>query len=432
MPIIYHEGYSLGDGAGNNQLLKDTVGWTGKNLLKNTATSQTINGVTFTVNADGSVTANGTATADAIFVVNDNFVIPTDNYILSTHEISDGNNIHYSVVKMPGNTVLKEVKGTDEQPFTVNYSDYSYLKFTIWVRSGTTVSNKTAYPMIRRADITDPTYEPYHESVEEEIEQIYADNGVLGAKNLLENTASTTTVNGVTFTVNADKSVTVNGTATADATIKITPNSSLRSNLKEGISYILSGCPGGGSSSTYALQYSNNTNNVKYDTGSGVEFVDYDRETYPNVSVYVLIRSGVTASNLTFKPMIRLASDPDDTYQPYAMTNRELTDAVSVEPLTINLTASDKATKLRDDSRRCGNVVNIRIQLQVTAEIANNTEIFRLNGLPHVGYAMTILGETNTGEIIPMFIVNSSGSVVVYCRKAIPTGYYAISYTYVI
>jgi hypothetical protein len=130
--------------------------------------------------------------------------------------------------------------------------------------------------------------------------------------------------------------------------------------------------------------------------------------------------------------MLRLASDPDDTYQPHAMTNKELTEAVSVEPLNIVLSASDKATKLRDDSRRCGNVVNIRVQLQVTAEIAKDSEIFRLNGLPHVGYAMTILGETNTGEIIPMFIVNSSNSFVVSCRKAIPTGYYAISYTYVI
>ena len=34
----------------------------GKNLLKNNATTKTINGVTFTVNEDGSVTANGTAT----------------------------------------------------------------------------------------------------------------------------------------------------------------------------------------------------------------------------------------------------------------------------------------------------------------------------------------------------------------------------------
>ena len=48
-------------------LLKDTVGWTGKNLLEVSSASQTINGVTFTVNSDKSVTVNGTASAQAEF-----------------------------------------------------------------------------------------------------------------------------------------------------------------------------------------------------------------------------------------------------------------------------------------------------------------------------------------------------------------------------
>ena len=37
-------------------------------------------------------------------------------------------------------------------------------------------------------------------------------------------------------------------------------------------------------------------------------------------------KNGVSANGIVFKPMIRLASDPNDTYQPYAMTNKELTD----------------------------------------------------------------------------------------------------------
>ena len=45
------------------------VGVCGKNLLKITATTKTINGVTFTVNDDGSVTVNGTATANASFAL---------------------------------------------------------------------------------------------------------------------------------------------------------------------------------------------------------------------------------------------------------------------------------------------------------------------------------------------------------------------------
>ena len=49
----------------------------------------------------------------------------------------------------------------------------------------------------------------------------------------------------------------------------------------------------------------------------------------PNkVGFYIRVKNGVTVNNLVFKPMVRLASDPDDTYQPYAMTNRQLTDNV--------------------------------------------------------------------------------------------------------
>ena len=54
----------------------------GKNLLNNTAKSKTENGVTFTVNADGSVTVNGTATDQAILVLNEN-VLEKGQYLVS-------------------------------------------------------------------------------------------------------------------------------------------------------------------------------------------------------------------------------------------------------------------------------------------------------------------------------------------------------------
>ena len=46
------------------------------------------------------------------------------------------------------------------------------------------------------------------------------------------------------------------------------------------------------------------------------------------ISVACVVYNGTTVNDLVFKPMLRLASDPDNTYQPYAMTNKELTDNV--------------------------------------------------------------------------------------------------------
>lgn len=124
-------------------------------------------------------------------------------------------------------------------------------------------------------------------------------------KNLLKNVAKNSTSNGITFTVNEDGSVTVNGTATAGAWMNVTG----KFTLPKGI-YILSGCPKGGAySSTYVLSAT-----TAADYGNGKSFtIEEETEIVVNIGVY----TGFTANNLTFYPMIRLASIEDDTYEPY-------------------------------------------------------------------------------------------------------------------
>lgn len=125
-------------------------------------------------------------------------------------------------------------------------------------------------------------------------------------KNMLKNTATSQTTNGVTFTVNADGSVTVNGTATANAYFVVG-----KLTLSAG-SYIVSGCPANGSSSKYFV-YADHSGG-KSDYGSGGAFTLADTK---EVIATIAVRSGITVSNLTFYPMIRLASITDDTFEPY-------------------------------------------------------------------------------------------------------------------
>lgn len=132
-----------------------------------------------------------------------------------------------------------------------------------------------------------------------------------GSKNLLKNTATSSEVNGVTFAVNADGSITATGTATANADFTI---SNLTGYPTSG-QYILSGCPEGGGASTYRIQIYQ----VAADYGEGVEFASQNR-----LNVYIRISAGQTVDNLTFYPIIRPAEISDSTYQPYAPTNREL------------------------------------------------------------------------------------------------------------
>ena len=157
-------------------------------------------------------------------------------------------------------------------------------------------------------------------AVAEVVEQIYADNGVLGAKNLLPNNATSQTINGITYTVNSDGSVTSNGTSTGWANCILCQNLP----LKKG-EYILSGIPNvigaylsiAKQSGDISCVYSDR---VKYFELASDEVIDQVRISY---------RVNITVTDEIFYPMLRLASDPDDTYVPYAMTNREITEELT-------------------------------------------------------------------------------------------------------
>ena len=65
-------------------LNRSTLGYQRKNLLKRTDTSETKDGVTFTVNEDGSVTANGTATDGIVsYYIRVKITVPDGEYIMS-------------------------------------------------------------------------------------------------------------------------------------------------------------------------------------------------------------------------------------------------------------------------------------------------------------------------------------------------------------
>ena len=133
-------------------------------------------------------------------------------------------------------------------------------------------------------------------------------------KNLLENTAVNGTHNGLTFTVNNDGSVTVNGTANAEMYYKF--GAMLYEHI---VGTVFSGCTGG-SGNTFQINVSYYNSSHEWINGfnvtdGSVKFIEDANAVY--VSVFANIISGYTANNITFYPMVRLASETDDTYEPY-------------------------------------------------------------------------------------------------------------------
>lgn len=317
------------------------VGGAGKNKLQNTETTQEMNGITFTVNSDGSVTANGTATADAVLsIIVDTSKLYGDLYFVGC---SGGSNNTYNVLMWDA-TANARPKKWDGTTASVNSIDGTFqevkivqgntVKMQLRVMSGKTVNNVKFYPMICLSTETDPTFAPYSN-----ICPISGHTGIdawVRGKNLLLltldnvkalNTYGTWDGNvyntqlGVTFTFTTNNegsitSIKADGTSSSrNVTLYLQQNITNSTYPNE---MTVSGCPSGGGSSTYKvrcqMQPSPNTVIVD-DFGEGANFtVPNDGNSY---QVIIRIQRGVTVSNLMFYPMIRPASIQDSTFEPY-------------------------------------------------------------------------------------------------------------------
>lgn len=158
---------------------RNTLGYQTKNMLKVTADSTTVNGVTMTVNSDGTLTLSGTASARTVIPITPmsnrnpisnlptNFILSGGDQMLGAEccigvEVSTGANSGYVASFYDGDTGR-----------TVDLSDYPTAKYwyaLVRIESGINVDGITIYPMIRDADISDSTYAPYSKpSVDERV-----------------------------------------------------------------------------------------------------------------------------------------------------------------------------------------------------------------------------------------------------------------------
>jgi hypothetical protein len=128
--------------------------------------------------------------------------------------------------------------------------------------------------------------------------------------------SSSFTSNGVTFTVGSDGSVSTSGTASGDVDFYIA-SSSNGPWLNSGLSYTLSGCPSGGSTSTYYMRHS--AYPTAADTGGGATFTA-SASGKPAQPIIIRIKSGANMNNLVFKPQLELGPTAT-SFEPYEGTD---------------------------------------------------------------------------------------------------------------
>lgn len=146
----------LGD---NLTATKQIASGTGKNLLPYPyyETTKTENGITFTDNGDGTITANGTATAVAVFYFteeNKQFDWLTDKtyfYISGAQGVS-GIGMKWFYIDN-GESKIKQGR-------LIWDKDFKLTRFGVQIEAGTTLNNAIIQPMVEQA-ANATTYEPY-------------------------------------------------------------------------------------------------------------------------------------------------------------------------------------------------------------------------------------------------------------------------------
>lgn len=116
--------------------------------------TMTANGIAWTVNSDGTITANGTATNDAVFLLQ-NFSVPA-----GTYTVSGAPNVENCSIQLAGggSWAMQSTAGATK---TITYSaDNAYTYCRCIILKGTTVSNAVFMPQLERGKIAH-SYIPY-------------------------------------------------------------------------------------------------------------------------------------------------------------------------------------------------------------------------------------------------------------------------------
>lgn len=396
----------------------------GKNLIQfpyYDGTSKTFNGITYTVNSDGSVTVNGTATADSVFYFSRNYKFKgtnTDLFLSGCPNNGSGNTYDLVIAGLDISNNVTYVNNDVGIGKSINIpSDTVTINVYIRIRSKQAVENLVFRPQLELGD-TATEYEPPITGSELTV-------GVSG-KNLVQYPyiGQKSQAEGITMVDNGDGSVTVNGVCdTIDATFYMQPIT-----LLPDTDYVLSGCPVGGSTAGYRIQFAdNNWSKIFADFGSGAKIRVDKKMTFHMFRI--IIAKGTVCNNLVFRPQLELGDTATD-YEPYHGAEYTITPDSNPYTVPVNITQYDDINVLSivDDS---STIISVNAnkaseQLSKIYSSLNNKPVLLFDGnIPTYsmdGYAeFTVDKEYSAFMIVP--ICNDSNVHEPGACTVIPIGY---------
>ena len=310
--------YALGGDGKSEQVVT-----TGANLLPYpyTETSKTVNGITYTVNDDGSILLNGTATADSDFTFYEEKGGQSTSNIPGNYISGGTSDAHVRVISRESSNY--HVLADNSVGFTsIDKSTYTKGYVEIKITSGKKFDNVLIKPMLSNEQnipwepytngipSPSPDYEQPINSIEGSVE--FACRG----KNLLKPLLLDNNIlNGITSNTLDDGSISLNGTSTSD-----TYRSIATTNLKANTDYTLSV----DSDTTNDIQIFCNVT----PTESGTNWIPINNKytifrvnnDIQNAIINIFIRNNTTV-NKVFKVQLEQGTTATE-YEPYVEPNK--------------------------------------------------------------------------------------------------------------
>lgn len=381
----------------------------GRNLIPYPLTNRITNGITYTVQSDGSVLANGTASAENNAYYN--FVYKTLKLGDTSYTLSCEGLPKSVYVYVYDETIGKAVANVSDTPVAKTFvgdSTHTY-SLSINVGKGTPVFNLAIKPILEMGTIAH-AYEPISESnvnLKDAIDKVSTSQGSSQGRNLISYpyyNGTSFESNGVTYTVNeVDGTITVNGKATKESDFRlISPyDTSDRKILELGQTYTLS-------------DGVNQSNSIGYQAPVYFQFVRIDATkndfnygistNYGNMTwtandanllqygIRIVVRSGVTVDNVVMKPMLEIGAIAH-MYEPTTESNISLKSAIDGKAdkskvADVNWTSVDISSV--DENTSAGATINYCIKngicymsiLNIGFKTANQAIILGANSIP--------------------------------------------------
>lgn len=365
----------------------------GRNLIPYPLTNRTTNGITYTVQSDGSVLANGTASAENNAYYN--FAYKTLKLGDTSYTLSCEGLPKSVYVYVYDETISKAVANVSDTPVTKTFvgdSTHTY-SLSINVGKGTSVSNLAIKPILEMGTIAH-TYEPISESnvnLKDAIDKLSTSQG----RNLISYpyyNGTSYESNGVTYTVNeVDGTITVNGTATKESDFRLTSpyDTSDRKILELGQTYTLSDGMNQPNASGYQapvyFQFVR-IDTTKNDFNYGIS-TNYGNMTWTasdanllQYGIRIVVRNGVTVDNVVLKPMLEIGNIAH-MYEPTTESNVSLKKSIETKT-TINdasTTSTTETWSAKKINEKTAQNFNNRIILSVSRGANAYTDTAHLN-----------------------------------------------------